>query len=155
MGVKLGGGLLTCGTCGRGRGIRHVCVTSATSKRRKTRTKLRPRIKVTCTTCHRARGIRHTCAPKSDFKGRRRKQATAERQRKRKAVKARQAARRKQAAAERRARERARRTAAKTRSPRPRQPPHDYATCTDKDCMRHPCRAYRDGIEDCPLPHGS
>ena len=44
--------------------------------------------------------------------------------------------------------------AARTRKPRPRQPQHDYATCTDKDCTRHPCLAYRQGLEDCPLPHG-
>jgi hypothetical protein len=154
MGVKLGGGLLKCGTCGKLRGITHTCVTSATSRRRKTRTKLQPRVTLTCTTCGKRRGIRHDCRPKSDFKARKRKQATAGRQRKRKAVRTRQAARRKQAAAERRARAKARKQAARTRRPRPRQPQHDYATCTDKDCTRHPCLAYRQGIEDCPLPHG-
>ena len=166
MGVKLGGGLLKCGTCGKPRGITHTCVTRATSRRRKTRTRLQPRVTLTCTDCGKKRGLRHTCHPRSDFKARSRQQATAERQRKRKAARARQAAKRKatrerqaarrrQAAAERRAREKARRAAAKTRKPRPRQPQHDYATCTDKDCTRHPCLAYRQGLEDCPLPHGS
>jgi len=155
MGVKLGGGLLKCGTCGKPRGVTHTCVTSATSRRRKTRTRLQPRVTLTCTTCGKQRGIRHTCAPKSDFKARKRKAATAERRAKRKATRERQAARRRQAAAERRARERARKAEARKCRPRPRQPQHDYATCTDKDCTRHPCLAYRQGLEDCPLPHGS
>ncbi len=155
MGVKLGGGLLKCGTCGKPRGITHACVTRATSKRRKTRTKLRPRVTLTCTACRRPRGLRHDCHPKSDFKARRRKQAAGARRRKRKAVRDRQAARRRQAAADRRARERARKAAARKRPPRPRQPQHDYATCRDRDCSRHPCLAYRQGIEDCPLSHGS
>jgi hypothetical protein len=155
MGLRLGGSVFRCGTCGKPRGITHTCVTRATSKRRKTRTKLQLRVTATCTDCGKQRGIRHSCAPKSDFKARKRKQATTGRRLRRRAVRERQSARRKQAAAERRARERARKTAAATRKPRPRQPQHDYATCTDKDCMRHPCLAYRQGIEDCPLPHGS
>jgi hypothetical protein len=168
MGVKLGGGLLKCGTCGKPRGITHTCVTRATSRRRKTRTRLRPRITVTCTTCGKPRGIRHSCHPKSDFKARRRKQATAERQRKRKAVRARQAAKRKatrerqaarrrQAAAERRAREKARKAAAKQRRPRssrPRGDSHEPGTCGDHDCPRYGCKAYWAGMADCPGPHG-
>ena len=109
---------------------------------------------VTCTDCGKQRGFVHACRPKSDFKARKRKQATSERQRKRKATRERQAARRRQAAAERRAREKARKDAARKCRPRPRQPQHDYATCTDRDCTRHPCVAYRQGLEDCPLPHG-
>ena len=108
---------------------------------------------MTCTACGKARGIAHTCAPKSDFRARRRKQATAERRRKRKAAAARRAARRRQAAAERRAREKARRAAAGKRAPRLRAPQHDYAACTDADCSRYPCQAYRQGLQDCPLPH--
>lgn len=156
MGVKLGGGLLKCGTCGKPRGITHTCVTSATSKRRKTRTKLQPRVTVTCTSCGRQRGLRHTCAPKSDFKARRRKQATAERQRKRKAVKKRQAGRRKQAAAERRVRESARKSVAAKRGPRSRArgDGHEPGTCGDKDCPRFGCKAYWEGMADCPGPHG-
>ncbi len=152
MGLKLRGDL-RCGACGKPRGLgTHMC-----SPGRRKRRRTRPQNPVTweCPDCHKPRGLRHTCAPKSDFRARKRKQATAERQRKRKAVRARQAARRKQAAADRRAREKARKEAARKRRPRPRQPQHDYATCTDKDCTRHPCLAYRQGLEDCPLPHGS
>ena len=153
MGVKLGGGLLKCGTCGKPRGITHTCITHATSKRRKTRTKLQPRVTVTCTTCGKKRGIAHVCAPKSDFRARRRKQATAERQRKRKAVRARQAARRKEAAAGRRARAKARKTAARTRPRRPGPPAHRFDACYDPDCERYPCVAYKQGIDDCPRTH--
>ena len=151
MGLKLQGPV-RCGRCGKPRGIRHTCVVRGSRKVRRHK----PQSPVTweCGTCHKKRGLRHTCKQRSDFKGRRRKQATTERQRKRLAARAKQAARRKQAAAERRARARARKTAARTRKPRPPRPPHDYATCTDKDCTRHPCLAYRQGLEDCPLPHG-
>ena len=67
---------------------------------------------------------------------------------------AKRAARRKQAAAERRAREKARKQRRGSAGRARGKPQHDYATCTDKDCTRHPCLAYRQGIEDCPLPHG-
>jgi hypothetical protein len=148
MGVKIGGGLLKCGTCGKPRGITHTCVTRAASRRPKTRTRLQPRLTITCTTCGRVRGITHTCHPKSDFKARRRKQAAAERRRKR-------AARRRQAAAERRAREKARRAAAKRepRPPRPRGDGHEPGTCGDPVCPRYGCRAYWAGMADCPGPH--
>lgn len=155
MGVKLGGGLLRCGTCGKPRGITHTCITRATSRRRKTRTKLQPRVTLTCTTCGRPRGIRHACHPKSDFKARRRKQATAVRQRKRQAVRQRQAARRRQAAAERRAREKARQAARKRspRPPRPRGDSHEPGTCGNRDCPKFGCKAYWQGMADCPGPH--
>jgi sRNA-binding protein len=153
MGLKVGGGLLTCGTCGKSRGITHTCITHATSKRRKTRTKLAPRVTLTCTSCGRKRGLQHTCHPKSDFKARRRKAATAERQRKRKVVRARQAARRKQAAADRRARERARKAKAKTRTARYGPPSHRFDACYDADCERYACVVYKQGIFDCPRTH--
>ena len=151
MGLKLRG-VLRCGACGKPRGLgSHLC---SPGRRRRRRTRPQNPVTWECPHCHKPRGLRHACGNRGDFRARRRKAATAERQRKRKAVRARQAARRKQAAAERRAREKARKQAAKTRRPRPRQPQHDYATCTDKDCTRHPCLAYRQGLEDCPLPHG-
>lgn len=152
MGLKLRGPV-RCGRCGKPRGIIHTCVVRGGRKVRRHR----PQSPVTwvCGTCGRQRGLSHTCRQRSDFRARRRKQATAERQRKRKAVRQRQAARRRQAAAERRARARARKQAARTSRPRPPRPQHDYATCTDRDCSRHPCLAYRQGIEDCPLPHGA
>jgi hypothetical protein len=158
MGVKLGGGLLKCGTCGKSRGITHTCVTRATSRRRKTRTRLQPRLTVTCTTCGKSRGVRHACAPKSDFKARKRKQATAERRRKRKAVTARRAARRRQAAADRRAREKRRRAEVRkrkgTKPPRPQGDRHEPGTCGDRDCPKYGCQAYWEGVFNCPRPHG-
>ncbi len=87
--------VVTCGTCGKPRGLRHACVTSATSP----------------------------------------------------------AQRRKDAAARRKTAEKARRDAARKPRP-PRQPRHDYRTCTDEDCARYGCIAYREGIDDCPLSHG-
>ena len=151
MGLKLRG-VLRCGACGKPLGLNHLF---NPGKRRRRRSAVQNPVTWECSACHRPRGLRHTCDPrKGDFKARKRKAATAERQRKRKAVRERQAARRRQAAAERRARERARREAARKRRPRPRAPQHDYATCRDRDCMRHPCLAYRQGLEDCPLPHG-
>lgn len=156
MGVKLEGSVLLCGTCGKSRGITHTCVTSATSRRRKTRTRLKPRITLTCATCGKVRGFRHTCNPKSDFKARKRRQATAERQRKRRVIRERQAARRKQAAADRRARERARKAQSRKRParPRPRGDGHEPGTCGNHDCPRFGCKAYFAGMENCPLPHG-
>jgi hypothetical protein len=157
MGVRLGGGLLKCGTCGKPRGITHTCVTRATSKRRKTRTKLQPRIAATCTECGKRRGIRHTCAPKSDFKSRRREQATAARRKKRKATKQRQAARRKLAKAERMAAAKLLKAATghKTHPPRKRGDAHEPGTCGDKECPRFGCKSYWAGMADCPGPHGA
>lgn len=103
----------------------------------------------TCGTCGRryANPFTHTCTVKTDYKKRKRQQvrkaATAERRKRRKAA----AARRKAAA-------KARKSAARTRPRRPRPPAHDYRTCRDQECERYGCRAYRQGIEDCPLSHG-
>jgi len=151
MGLKLRG-VIRCGGCGKPRGITHTCVASGT--RRVRRHKAQAPVQWVCSRCGKSRGLRHTCGNRGDFKARKRKKKTADRQRQRKATRERQAARRRQAKVERLARAKARTAAARTRQPRPRQPQHDYATCTDKDCQRHPCLAYRQGIEDCPLPHG-
>ncbi len=158
MGVKLRAVLLRCGTCGKPRGIRHACVTSAASRRRKTRTRLQLRVSATCETCGKVRGIRHACHPESDFRARKRKQAADGRRRKRKAVTAKRSARRKQAAAGRRAREKARKAAAKGRKPRPARPrgdSHEPGTCGDHNCPRFGCKSYWQGMADCPGPHGS
>jgi len=171
MGVKVGGGLLRCGTCGRQRGIRHTCVTSATSKRRRTRTTLKPQVTVSCTTCGKPRGLVHTCTVKTDFAKRKaaaakqarrddaaaKKRAAAEKRRAAsKAATARRVARRKQAAAERRARDKARKTAAKVkpRSPRPRGDSHEPGTCNDRECPKYGCKTYWRGMDNCPGPHG-
>ncbi|HLK73843.1 MAG TPA: hypothetical protein VKU77_09380 [Streptosporangiaceae bacterium] len=170
MGFRLRG-VIRCGPCGKPRGIRHTCVTSAAGSKRKGRTRLQSPLEWRCKPCGQKRGIVHTCAPKSDFKARKRKAAMAERQRKQKAARARRAgkrrearkaatarrnARRKQAAAERRARDKARKAAAKaakTRPARPRGDSHEPGTCGDRDCPKYGCKAYWAGMEDCPLPH--
>lgn len=151
MGLKLTG-VVRCGACGKPRGLAHVC---SPGKRPRRRTTLTNPVSWECSTCGKPRGLRHTCRQRTDFKARKRKAATAERRRKRKAVRERQAARRKQAAAERRARARARKQAAKRR-PRPGRPrgeSHEPGTCGNRDCPRYGCKAYWQGMADCPGPH--
>ena len=46
MGVKFS--LVTCGRCGKPRGLRHLCVTRMDSKRKPRRTRLKPALSVTC-----------------------------------------------------------------------------------------------------------
>jgi hypothetical protein len=152
MGFKLQGAL-RCGACGKPRGLgTHVC---SPGRRRRRRTTLRNPVAWECRTCGQPRGVRHTCAQRSDFKARRRKAAADERRRKRKATKERQAARRKQAAAERRDRDRARKKAAKRspRTSRPRGDGHEPGTCGDRDCAKYGCKAYWQGMDNCPGPH--
>lgn len=154
MGLKLTGPL-RCGRCGKPRGLTHTCVTSATSRPRRSRTTLRNPVGWTCGTCGKTRGPLHTCSQRTDFKARRRKAATADRRRKRKATAAKRAARRKQAAAERRARDRARKRAAR-KAPRTRTrsgEAHEPGSCGDRDCQKYGCRAYWQGMDDCPGPH--
>jgi hypothetical protein len=155
MGVQFS--VITCGRCGKSRGLRHECVTSAARKARRRRTTFRPRITVTCGQCGKTRTLRHMCVITSDFKerkaaaGRKAKAArTAARKRERRQA---AAERKREAAARRRAAARERKAAARTRPRRPRIPPHDYRTCTDPECEKYGCLAYRQGIEDCPRPH--
>jgi hypothetical protein len=151
MGVKLTGGLI-CGTCHKPRGLTHTCVTSATSRRRRTRTRLaRPRLEWTCPSCQKRRGLAHTCVTKTDFKTRRRRHERRRKAQRKAARKAEATQRRKEAALRRKAAASARR---KTTSPRPRPPAHDYHTCRDPSCSKYGCLAYREGIDNCPLPHG-
>lgn len=89
--------------------------------------------------------LAHTCAPKSDFK---RRKAAEERQRKREAARE-----RKRAAAERRKAAAAARRSKARPSPARRPPAHDYRLCRDEECAKHACRAYKDGVADCPLEH--
>lgn len=164
MGLRLSGGLLRCGSCGKRytNPLRHVCVTRADSRRRRTRTRLAtPKLTWECGRCGKPRGARHTCIVRSDFKARKRRHerqaATAVRRRKREAarsrererrqlVRQRQAERRRRAAAERRTRDRARKAAAPRISPRPRNGnSHDPAACSDPDCQRYGCMQFREG----------
>jgi hypothetical protein len=39
-----------------------------------------------------------------------------------------------------------------SRAPSPNA--HPYDMCTDDECPRRACVAYRQGVDDCPLPHG-
>jgi hypothetical protein len=108
--------------------------------------------RVTSVTCGKryAHPLAHTCVVKTDFAKRR---AAAARAVKREAAKARRKAaadRRKAAAVERRRKAREKRSAP---SPRPPRQVHDYRLCRDEECPRHGCKAYRDGITDCPLEH--
>jgi hypothetical protein len=125
-------------------------------------------VSVECPKCHKryANPLTHTCAVSTDFKRRKAAAARAEkrereRQRRREsAARRRETARaRRKAAADRRraaAAERRRKAREKRRAPA-RKPParqaHDYRLCRDEECARHACRAYRDGITDCPLEH--
>jgi hypothetical protein len=114
-----------------------------TPLRRKARTQAR-RASVKCGTCGKryTNPLSHTCAPKSDF-----------RQRKREAAKARRkdaADRRRAAAAERRRKAKAKRSGPRRPSGRPA---HDYHACSDGDCTRTACKAYVEGIGDCPRDH--
>jgi hypothetical protein len=110
-----------------------------------------------CRTCGKryANPLAHTCQQRTDFKARRRRAAAAERRRKRKAAAARRAARRKEAAAARRERDRARKQAAKgrPRSSRPRGEAHEPGACGDRECQKYGCKAYWQGMGDCPFPH--
>jgi hypothetical protein len=154
MGLKWRG-VVRCGACGKPRGFgTHLC--NPGRRRRRRRSTLQNPVRWECGSCHKPRGLAHTCAPKSDFKARKRKQATrkrqADRKRRRQAVAARRRERRRQAAAERRARARAREPAPK-RSPRPRGESHEPGTCGNRDCPKFGCKAYWQGMADCPGPH--
>lgn len=150
MGLKLDSPL-RCGACGEPRGLgTHLC---KPGKRRRRRTTLRNPLGWECRTCHQPRGLWHTCAQRSDFKSRKRRAATADRRRKRKATRERQAARRKQAAADRRARDRKTAAKGKPRTSRPKGDSHEPGTCGNRDCPKYGCKNYWQGMDDCPRLH--
>lgn len=142
--------LLSCGRCGKPRGLRHAC----TGRRKASAWK--PGLTFTCGTCGKSHGnpLTHRCEVPSDFRKRKaaeaRKRKAGERARKRKAAAARRRARakaRKAEAAERR-RQAAREKRAQGKAQKPRsndQDRHDYQSCPDLDCGRYPCRVYREG----------
>jgi hypothetical protein len=157
--MKLRVTLATCGTCGRSRGLRHACVTNAASKRRKTRTSIRPRLRVACGKCGKDRGLRHTCTIRTDYKKRLRQQAAAGKKADRKAASAKARAKRQAL--------RKQRSAEARKKKRPRAAPHDPSRCRLPDCDRYGCTKYRagfvdghedgydEGMRDCPGPHGA
>jgi len=132
--------VVTCGRCGKPRGLLHTCVTRIGRRRGRTRIRLR----ATCGRCGKRTGnpLRHVCTTRTDF---RRRRSAARR--------AGQRAKRKAAAQRRRERARARRKAPRP-APKPR---HDYQACRDMDCQRQACLAWREGVEAgleaCPRVH--
>jgi hypothetical protein len=142
--VRLRLTVLTCGTCGKPRGLRHACA----SARKRKRPRLGLVLSFTCGTCGKAvrNPLAHTCTVRTDLRRRRaaqeRKSRAAARRERRRRQRAEAAARRKAAARERRAKARARAKAA------PRPPRHDPHACRDPECQRYPCRVYRDGFAD-------
>ena len=153
MGLKWRG-VVRCGACGKPRGLgTHLC---NPGRRRRRRSTLQRPVTWECGSCHRPRGLRHTCVIRTDFKKRKRaagrKRATAERRKRRQLTAAKRKLRRELAAAERRARDGGRKPAPK-RSPRPRGESHEPGTCGNRDCPRFGCKAYWQGMADCPGPH--
>jgi hypothetical protein len=112
---------VVCGRCGKPRGLTHVCVSN--SKRKATAKTVVSFGK--CPKCKKPQGnpLTHTCHPKSDFRRRRAAHAKRQREDARAKARAERAAKRKQ------------------------QPKHDYQTCTDKDCQRSLCVAFKTGYK--------
>ena len=112
---------VVCGRCGKPRGLRHVCFSN--SKRKAT---IKPVVSLgKCPKCKKPMGnpLTHTCRPKSDFKRRR-------------------------AAHEKRQRKEARTLARAERAAKQKQKPkHDYQACTDKDCQKSLCVAFKTGYK--------
>lgn len=142
--------LLSCGRCGKPRGLVHECA----GRGKGPAFRLGPSF--TCGTCGKNHGnpLTHQCAVKSDFRQRRaaqaRREKAEERARKRKATAARRRTRakaRKAGAAERRKQPaREKREQDKEQKPRSNdRERHDYQACEDLDCSRYPCRVHREG----------
>ena len=119
----------TCGRCGGrlGNPLTHVCVTRAGRPRRRTKTRIRPKVSVAvkCKTCGKpyANPITHVCTVKAS-------------------------PRRKLAAARtvRPAQRKPRRVTVTRPGGQPQHPAP--AACRDEDCQRRTCTAYRDGFAD-------
>jgi flagellar biosynthesis/type III secretory pathway protein FliH len=110
---------ITCGRCGKPRGLRHVCVSNRNRK-----ATVKPSWSFgECPKCRKrvTNPLTHTCRPKSDFKRRR-------------------------AQHEKQQRAEAKATAAKERAgKRAQRPQHDYTSCRDGDCPRPLCVAFKTG----------
>jgi hypothetical protein len=169
--MRITASLVRCGRCGKSYGPRgHTCVTSATSKRRRTRGTLKPSLSLTCSKCGKPLGnpLTHTCRVRTDWKkrtaGAARQRKTAQAREKRTAWQKAWIQRQKDAAARRRAAEKARRKAtvlkqreaakAKRDAARKRtaarthdRERHEPQTCPDQHCHRYPCRLWREAHE--------
>jgi hypothetical protein len=129
--------------------------------KRTVRRKVRPavrRVSVTCSCGKRYTDpLTHTCTVRTDFAKRRaaaeRKVKSARKAEKRRERRQKAAERKREAAARRKAAAKERKATAKTRAPRPRPPAHDYQTCTDPQCEKYGCVAYRQGLTDCEAGH--
>lgn len=117
---------ITCGRCGKPRGLRHVCVSSRDRK---------ATVKAgwsfgQCPKCRKriTNPLTHTCRPKSDFKRRR---TAAARQEK----------------ADRRAQAASLAKVKRSRQGAPARPKHDYLACMDGDCERPLCVAFKTGYK--------
>lgn len=115
---------ITCGRCGKPRGLRHVCVSSRNRK---------AAVKASwsfgqCPKCRKrvTNPLTHTCRPKTDYKRRR-------------------AAASKQEAKDKRAQAASVAKVGRSRQRGPAKPKHDYTTCRDDDCQRTGCVAFRTG----------
>lgn len=126
--LKIKAALITCGRCGKPRGLSHVCVIRADRPARKGRTKLAPKVSasVKCGSCGKpyANPLTHVCKPKSTA---RQQQRAAPRARK--------------LAAGRPPRVKV------VRPAKPKRPEHNYRTCRGDDCSRITCEAFREGRE--------
>jgi hypothetical protein len=117
---------ITCGRCGKPRGLRHVCI--ARNNRKAT-------VKAgwsfgQCPKCRKtvSNPLNHTCTPRSDYKRRR-------------------SAADKQARTERRNQQQSLGKVKRSRQRGPAKPKHDYQTCTDNDCQRPVCVAFKTGYK--------
>ena len=162
-----------CGRCGKPReGLRHMC---RSNSRRRATVRLAPALG-TCPRCGKDYGnpLTHLCRPKSDFRKRRTasqrkararaaqqvRRSRAERERARIAtVRERERERSRVRAARLKASYEARLAAARAKAKqkvaqpkpapaRPRNPPHEYQSCADTDCLRPVCVAFKEGYRD-------
>lgn len=154
-----------CSTCGQRRSpfALHTCMVTTDFRQRTQRLAKRraaARRRARDTAARRRRRQRE-----SDARRRRREREDAARSRRlqrekeqRRGWREQEKQRHRQAAETRKAtprRERTRKPAASGTGARTRRPDyHPYDQCADDECQRKACVAYRQGVEDCPLPHG-
>jgi hypothetical protein len=117
---------VVCGRCGKPRGLTHVCISGRTRK-----ATARPQFGFgTCPQCEKPQGnpMTHTCHPRSDFKRRR-------------------SAHHKQQATDKRAQAASIAKIGRSRQRGPAKRKHNYLTCTDGDCQRPLCVAFKTGYK--------
>ena len=151
-----------CGTCGQRRtpfGV-HTCATDFNARKRRHATARRRAREAAARRQRREReaaGRRARRERETEARRRRRDREAAARQERRRRQREREQERRKRAAetrsnTPRNQRGRKPHTRPNRRAPNPNE--HRFDMCRDDECQRRPCVAYRQGVEDCPLPHG-